>query len=104
MSPLHEWFESLLQDGVLPYVHRDAPDICAAAYLVAQARDTTSRLKDLTPTMLGRFLAQMGATKIHRAGGNVWRFPPLHDMRGRWEARFSGWRWEAPIEGWQIRN
>lgn len=104
MGPLQEWYESLLQDGVLPYVGRESPDMCAAGVLVEHARAQGGRLKDLNPTQLGRFLRDMGVVKIHRAGGNVWRFPPLCEVRGKWEARFSGWKWEATFEGWQVRN
>lgn len=104
MSPLHEWFEAMLQDGVLPYVNRDMPDTCAAGVLIEHARSQGGRLKEANSTMVGRFLRDMGVIKIHRAAGNVWRFPPLQEVRGKWETRFSGWRWEEKFTGWQVRT
>lgn len=103
MPPIYEWYEALLQDGVLPYASKDAPDICSAAYMVQLIRDGIPRLRDLTATALGRFLAQQGAIKIHRSNGNVWRFPPLPEARRQWEARFNGWRWDVALERWETR-
>lgn len=104
MPPLYEWFEAVLQDGILPYASKETPDICAASVLLENVRQTTPRIRELTPTGLGRFLSQMGATKIHRAGGNVWRFAPVPAMRKNWEQRFNGWRWDFEIDAWQVRH
>lgn len=104
MSLQESWWESLLQEGCIPAAPKDTPDIAMAQYLMNHARDFAPRLKDLSSAALGRFLAEHGCIKLHRANGNAWRFPELPKARTAWERRYQGWNWERPAEKWTARN
>jgi hypothetical protein len=103
MSPLHEWFESLLQDGVIPPAPKDAPDTAMIAYLLNHARDFAPKLRELNATRLGRFLGQHGCIKLHRANGNAWRFPELPKARELWAKNYQGWKWEHDAGQWATK-
>ena len=104
MSPLHEWYEAILQDANIPHAHKDAPDIAAAQFLLLHAKDGHARLRDLNPTSLGRFLSQMGCVKLHRTNGNAWRFPPIDKARIIWEKYYRRWRWDLDAPEWVARS
>jgi hypothetical protein len=104
MSLQESWWESLLQEGIIPAASKDTPDIAMAQYLMNHAREFAPRLKDLTPAALGRFLAEHGCIKLHKANGNAWRFPALSEARGAWERRYQGWDWEQAINKWLMRS
>ena len=103
MSPLHEWYESLLQDGSIPPAPKDAPDTAMIAYLLNHAREFAPKLRDLNATRLGRFLAQHGCIKLHRANGNAWRFPELPAARDQWARNYQGWKWEQDSKNWAAK-
>lgn len=104
MTSLHEWYESLLQDAMIPSASKDSPDVAPAQFLLQVARDSHPRMRDTNGTMLGRFLGQMGCIKLHRSSGNAWRFPPVAEARSIWEKHFSGWDWELPANEWRVRS
>lgn len=104
MSLQESWWESLLQEGCIPAAPKDTPDIAMAHYLMNHARDFAPRLKDLSSAALGRFLAEHGCIKLHRATGNAWRFPELPQARAAWERRYNGWRWEMQTERWSTKQ
>ena len=103
MSLLETWWENVLQEGVVPAGMKETPDIAMAQYIMNHARDFAPRLKDLTAAAMGRFLAEHGCLKLHRATGNAWRFPTLPEARKKWESRYQGWDWEHAIERWEPR-
>lgn len=103
MSLLETWWENVLQEGIVPAGMKETPDIAMAQYIMNHARDFAPRLKDLTAAAMGRFLAEHGCIKLHRATGNAWRFPTLPEARKKWESRYQGWDWEHPIERWDPR-
>ena len=101
MSPLQEWFSSVLEDGVMPCgVDSDLVPIDG---LHQSASASWHRLKDVSPVAMGRFLAKHGCYSIHTAKGNAWRFPPLHELRAKWEKAYGGaWRWDTPdLKDWR---
>lgn len=104
MNALQEWWESLLQEGTIPAASKDTPDIAMAQYLMNHARDFAPRLRDLSSAALGRFLAEHGCIKLHRASGNAWRFPELPRARQRWENYYQGWTWEHGATAWAAKN
>ena len=104
MSALHEWYESMLQEALIPQASKETPDIAPAQFLLTGAREAGPRLKELSGTALGRFLSDMGCVKLHRSNGNAWRFPEIVKARAIWEKRFAGWRWEQEPKGWQART
>jgi len=104
MSLLDSWWESILQEGCVPAAGKDALDTAPAQYLMNHVRDFAPRLRDLTPTALGRFLADRGCIKLHKTSGNAWRFPTLPEARSKWESHYQGWDWDHGIEGWRLRS
>lgn len=103
MNPLQEWFAEMLENGSIPAAPKDTPDIAMANYLLNHAREFGPRMKELTPTRLGRFLADHGCIKLHRASGNAWRFPILEEARAKWSAQYVGWKWEAAGGKWTVK-
>jgi hypothetical protein len=104
MTPLYEWWESLLQDGSIPAAPKDTPDIAMVTYLLNHAREFSTKLRELNATRLGRFLSQHGCIKLHRSSGNAWRFPELKAARQKWETRYQGWTWQYATENWAAKN
>ena len=94
----------MLDEGSIPAAPKDAPDCAMAIYLLNHAKDFSGKLRDLTPTKLGRFLAEQGCIKLHRATGNAWRFPELPKARTSWERYYQGWKWEHAAEKWQAKQ
>ena len=103
MNPLQEWWEQMLQEGAIPAAPKDSPDSAMAVYLLNHAREFAPRLRELTPTRLGRFLSDHGCVKLHRASGNAWRFPILQEAREKWAKRYQGWSWSFEVREWQTR-
>ena len=104
MTPLLEWWESLLQEGNIPAAPKDTPDSAMALYLLNHAREFAPKLRELTPTRLGRFLSDHGCIKLHKGTGNAWRFPTLVEARTKWEQRYQGWPWGQQIMDWSVKN
>lgn len=105
LDPRLEWFETLLQDGILPPSTKEQPSTIATPFLLDHARHSTPRLKDISATAIGLFLRSMGCVKMHMKGGNGWKFEPLREARGRWERKMGGsWAWDLQVAEWGNRN
>ncbi|MDE2100306.1 MAG: bifunctional DNA primase/polymerase [Patescibacteria group bacterium] len=104
MNYLQEWWETLLQEGAIPAAPKDTPDVAMAQYLMNHVKEFAPRLRDLSAAALGRFLADHGCIKLHKASGNAWRFPDLAKARQQWENKYQGWKWEAEIKNWAIKT
>ena len=104
MDPRWEWWEGLLQDGLLPYATKEHPDKVAAAVLLEHIRADTPKLKNISATALGRFLGSVGCLRMHEMGGNSWRFPPLNKARSTFEERFKTWNWHINVNSWRVRG
>lgn len=99
LDPRYEWFEDLLQNGILPTGSQDHHIVPAFA-VSEMARASVPRLRDISATALGRFLSDQGCEKVHGAKGNGWRFDRLIEHRLRWERRFGNWKWSYKGEQW----
>ncbi len=99
LDPVHEWWESVLQSGVLPGT-ADASRAVAALNIYDRARQSVPRLKDASETRLGRFLRSMGCEGWHRKNGNYWRFPELNEARKVWNEKFGRWQWRNELQAW----
>ncbi len=76
-----------------------------AVYLMNHAREFGGRkLHELTPTRLGRFLADHGCIKLHKAAGNAWRFPALGEARAQWSAQYFGYKFGRDVGQWEAKN
>lgn len=103
LDPRLEWWEALLQLGVLPHWHGDATLVASQA-IIGHARDHSSRLRDVSATAVGRFLGEMGCEGFHRTQGNFWRFTPLNEARKAWETRYGAWVWKTDLTDWEARK
>jgi hypothetical protein len=107
LSPLDAWWVELLEIGMLAGADPHAPN-CAVSNcyewvgremfcLFDQARAIEPRLKARNDHVLGHFLTEQGCDntkKVMRRRG--WTFPPLLELRKKWEERFPGWKWRDP--------
>jgi len=40
--------------------------------------------------------------RASNGGARGWEFPPLLELRGRWETKFHGtWHWHEDLDDWQ---
>ncbi len=99
LDPRHEWWESVLQSGVLPG-RRDAHGVIPATNVYDRAREDVPKLKEASITSLGRFLRSLGAEGLHRENGNYWRFPDLIEARRLWTDKFGTWPWRNTLTDW----
>lgn len=99
LSPLQQWFSSILEDGALP---GGSPDqTVPAAALIHHGRDGWDKLRYVSPKAMGHFLAKHGCIKVHTRNGNAWRFPDLAAARATWAQAYGGeWPWEHDVAGW----
>lgn len=105
MAPLQEWWVEILQLGRLPHHTIDngipVPHSVHSASLLNHARDTFSKLRDLSPQALGRFLTSVGGDGRRTNMARQWSFPPLNECRAAWEKMYGLWPWECEIKEWQ---
>jgi hypothetical protein len=95
----HEWWEGVLQSGLLPGTP-DTTGAIPAMTIYDRARTDVPRLRDASLTALGRFLRDMGGEGFHRKMGNYWRFPDLIEARKVWENKFGIWDWRNQMTAW----
>jgi hypothetical protein len=112
-----QWFEPLLQSGTLPApknrARLDRPNRIVTEDLLAYVK-TFRGLEYATEESIAGFLYdEMGfepklspnGNKYREPGGGKrgWQFPPLLELRERWETKFGGdWNWHDPeITEWQ---
>lgn len=100
LSYLNEWWEGLLQDGRLPGITTEGPNVCPAATVLAHAREAVPKLKDVSANTLGRFLREQGGEGFHRNTGNFWKLLHLLACRNAWEAKFGKWTWRNNLSDW----
>ena len=108
----HQWFEPLLQSGVLP-TYCGRPDRILSEDLLAYVKAFRG-LEYASEESIASFLYdEMGfipkpwpeGNKFRVGGGGKrgWVFSPLPELRALWETRFGGqWNWhDAEIDEWQ---
>jgi hypothetical protein len=100
LDPRHEWWESVLQSGVLPGRRDATHGAIPATTVYDRARDDVPKLKEASATALGRFLRGFGAEGLHRENGNYWRFPNLIEARRLWTIKFGEWPWRNTLADW----
>ena len=92
MRPEDEWVTDLLDSGTLPGCLTDRPNTAysnhpdiGVAGLYRHARDTVPALKFASDQRLGRFLKGWGARPWSNGAKRGWAFPPLKELRERWQ-------------------
>jgi hypothetical protein len=108
-----QWLEPLLQSGVLPVIGGSRPNRIATHALVDYVK-TFRGLESATDESIAGFLYDEMAFSAQlspegnryrggRGGARGWEFPPLLELRGRWETKFGGeWPWHSPeVTEWE---
>jgi hypothetical protein len=108
-----QWLEPLLQSGQLPATAGGRPNRIATHALIAYAQ-TFRGLEYATDESIASFLYdEMGLSsqlspegnryRGSKGGARGWEFPPLLDLRTRWETKFGGeWPWHSPeVTEWE---
>lgn len=101
LGSLAGWWESLLQDGLLPFHSIRMLDEAPAADILDHAKRFATRPHEVNGTSLGRYLRTVGAKGLHAQSGNFWRFPALDVARRAFGEQMGGWRWRANIDKWR---
>lgn len=99
LDPKHEWWEDLLQGGILP-PGADKDGYIPASTLYRQARDRVPKLREASDTALGRFLRDVKAVNKHKTMGNYWKLPALIEARMWWTKKFDEWHWQNEYKEW----
>lgn len=106
LPPIAEWWESVLQNGWMPFlkvyensVPRASDEVTSSA-LLDMMREFAPRSLDANATRIGRFVRDMGAERLHRVNGNHWRLKTLFEHRGAWEKRYGKWNWDNDAKNW----
>lgn len=103
LDPRWEWWEGILQSGLLPHYGQTA-DLAMSGALLESLRTNNRRAQDVSQRALGLFLRDLGADHQHRRNGDAWRFPALPAMRRSWEKRFGTWPWDGELKEWRTRD
>ncbi len=107
LDPRSEWWEGLLQSGLLPFgvvQHAEIPGSVrvAAGSLLRNIQDTSQKLRDTSAQALGRFLGEHRCKAYKKAEGNWWIIPDIVTARTQWENRYGGWNWQHPCDEWRV--
>ena len=102
LTPLQQFYVSLLETGRLPNSKPSEPEVAMTRDLLAEARKQWP-LRNLNWTALGRFLRrQQGVVKYREIAANGWRFRKLPEARQAWERQCGKWNW--PLESGTPQN
>lgn len=104
LQPFHEWWEHMLQTGVVPgRIKRPDGSLgnATTGWLLNNAREYAPRIRDMSAAAFARLLKEQGCTAIHANDGTAWRFPDMVEARQRWETRYRGWNWQEAVEEWR---
>lgn len=88
LSPMDQWWLSLLHAGELPEAEEKFPRLSPSQALFEQARASSPQLRFTSDHLLARFLKRRGCDRevdYRVAGRRAWQFPPLLEARSRWE-------------------
>lgn len=107
-----KWLEPMLQSGELPAYYK-SPGWILTDVLVAHVKTFRGLEEASDESITGWLKEEMGfsgesypkGNKFRVAGGGPrgWVFPPLAELRERWETKFGGaWDWIEPeVKEWQ---
>jgi hypothetical protein len=105
MSFIEQWFDELLQDGMLPgwRASDEKPDFVTTKSLIDDAQARIPRLKNyLSEKAMGDFLRKRGCQSDRTNKVRGWEFLPLGEMRAEWAKRYGGRVWDNPDQqDWQ---
>ena len=99
LTPIEQFFLSILETGVIPNAEPDRP-VVLTSRLVLAARQHWF-LRDLTVEALGQFLRNQGLVRRRTTYANGWIFPKLSEARRVWDARYGAHVWPARPFEWE---
>src|SRR5262249_25586432 len=102
----HQWWESVLQSGMLAGAMKDQEGNWAVSSqsLLQAIKDHSLKPEAVNPTNVGRFMRAQGAELKHRESGNAWKLPPFAIARKVWEVKFHDWKWDERAIDWNDRT
>ena len=104
LMALDQWLELTLQDGRLPgngtYAGHPRSRSLSDIRDNIRVRVSLHDERFINHVQLSMYLKKQGIFKHETAEANLWRFPPLKQMRADWERRFGGWTWDSNIKNW----
>jgi hypothetical protein len=107
----YQWFEAVLQSGMLPR-NEERPYRISTAILLHYIKsfrgldysneETLSSFLYREMNFSPELAPQGNRYRAKRGGPRGWEFPPLLDLRERWETKFGGhWPWHENLTKWQ---
>jgi hypothetical protein len=100
LKPEEEWFEAVLQEGMIPGMERDYRITTEDA--LKDARGRIPRLRSMSEISFGRFLQKQGCWARRTNMKRGWQFPSLSKARKTWEGKFGSWVWDEPRDEWEM--
>ena len=98
LAPELKWLLSLLEDGKLPCHDTHHNNRTTLASLIEHARKAIDRKKPLQDEDLAEMLKKWGVDRKHTKTGNRWVFPPLAEMRARFDKEYGKQDWPITEE------
>lgn len=103
MDPRWEWWEEVLQMGIVPRHEMGQPAAAQASAIFEHFRESAGHWRGTNPTVLGRFLRAVGSTSRHTRTGTMWDFSDLTEARAAFEKEWGKWVWREEVKNWQDR-
>ena len=101
LGPTDEYFEMLLQNGMLPGALTDRPDTSLSRSLLDDAQRRVPLMRHVGETKLGQSLRERhGCKKYSNGKQRGWTFPPVLEARAAWEKKYGPWPWDNEIREW----
>lgn len=105
LEPETEWLLILLEEGALPNSPQGKPhvaysnddDLNNRLGLFTHARRSVPKLRDASERRLGGALSEWGAARW-KEGRRGWIFPPLSELREKWDTRYGPHEWSGGRE------
>jgi hypothetical protein len=97
LSPEMKWLLSLMQDGRIPDP-TTKPNRTTMVALLESARQAIGRKKAIGDQEIADLIKMWSAQKVRTNKGNTWEFPPLAEMRARFDNEYGKQDWGEPSE------
>lgn len=111
LGPAEQFILGILESGEIPATRAPGPafaflsnDEGTAPGLYTAMRRASPRLRDWSAQKLGVLLKEWGCTHHHTGRARGWAFPPLTEMRARWDVRFGERAWPEPAHWAEVTN
>jgi len=110
LPPEEAWLLAILESGEIPgerpehfapYCRPSKWRLSREGGLLDDMRRSGRGLADRSDQALGRFLGRW-IDRYTTGSARGWRFPPLSEMRARWEAKHGPREWPEGVEEWPV--